>query len=603
MTHTKPSDFAAFWDAVDHELDAVPCDVSVDYDVRPPADGVRVHRVTYRSLGSVLVGGWLTVPDDDLAHPGLVIFPGYKSDPLPAIGWARRGYATFTLAHRGKLGATDAFNPGYPGMLTSGITDPKTYAYRGIYADCMRALDVVSKLDRVTGPLRVFGYSQGGPLGLFASARRSNQVGAVVSGAPFLTAFAYSTVAARTYPYAEIAEYLACNPAKRDPVFTTLAYFDALHVIGSVKAPLFLFRAGADEVCPPYSTTLLRQLAPPNTRWHEYEESGHDATGVHAVADAATFFADTLGAPTPPTDPTANTTVLAKANPTDPSLPELVQVCTTAVPSEAVSYDERSTIHPAAATTRFARLLTPDGARAGAYVSVPNAPGNQTAGVIVEFSPYASVVSLPHPEDRERHTLLTLAHRGQRGHGFADAWMLPGLFNPDVAGRFTQVVADNLLALTTLLPHVHTPGTPVIGVGPDWLLAIAATTGVFTHVEVESFWLTGYRPGQAEFEYPRRELHELTMQGLSNAAAVASWCDPVYWASQLTCDLLVVCADTAAAQNRGNALLRAHQGNHAMRLIDQQSARESEWRDRRRSELLGVTPATRWQAARSGVRV
>lgn len=601
MPHTKPSDFAQFWDAVDHELAEVPANVMLDYDVRPPGDGVRIHRVSFASLGQVTVGGWLAVPDGDGPRPGLVIFPGYKSDPLPAVGWARRGYATFTLAHRGKLGATSPFNPGYPGMLTAGITDPHTYAYRGVYADCMRALEVVSELAETTGPLRVFGYSQGGPLGLFATARRPQHVGALVSGAPFLTAFAYSTLAARTYPYAEIAEYLACHPADRDTVFTTLAYFDALNVIGAITQPLFLFRAGADEICPPYSTTLLRQLAPANTRWHEYEESGHDATGVRAVADAAAFFAETLGAPTARSSPAPGAPATATLPTEVQTLPVSVLACQTPRAENDVRIEDQSVQHPAAATTRFAALTTPDGATAGAYLSEPAATGNRTAGVIVEFSPYASVVSLPHPEDRERHTLITMAHRGQRGYGFADPWMLPGMF--DSSERFEQVVADNMAALATLLPTVHTPGTPVIGVGPDWMLAIAAATGLFTHVEVDSFWLTGYRTDAAEFEYPRRELHELTLAQSPDGPARFAWCDPAYWAAQVTCDLLVVCADNDTARSRATMLLDAHPGSHELRLIDERSARESEWRDQRRSELLGVRPATRWQAARSGVRV
>lgn len=598
MTHTKPSDFASFWDAVDTQLATVAPHVRLTYDVRPPADGVRVHRVTFDSLDAVTVGGWLTVPTGEGPHPGLVIFPGYKSDPLPAIGWVRKGYATFSLAHRGKLGATQPYNPGYPGMLTAGITDPKTYAYRGIYADCLRALEVVCELDEVSGPLRVFGYSQGGPLGLFASARRSEQVGALVSGAPFLTAFAYSSVAARTYPYAEIAEYLARHPATRDTVFTTLAYFDALNVIGSIKAPLFLFRAGADEICPPYSTTLLRQLAPANTRWHEYAESGHDATGVRAVNDAASFFAEILGAPT--AHPAIASPVIAAVaqHRAPPVLPDTVLACQRATRDTNITVIEQSQLHPAQASTRFARITTPDGALAGAYVSEPDNETNRLAGLMVECSPYASVVSLAHPEDRERHTLLTLAHRGQRGYGFADPWMLPGMF--DAPEQFEQIVADNLLALTTLLPKVHRPGTPVVGVGPDWLLAIAATTGLFTHVEIDSFWLTAHHPDNAEYEYPRRELHE---RRLTDNAPDLTWCDPVYWASKVTCDLLVVSANNAVALSRADLILNAHAGNHTLRIIDEQSARESEWRDARRSAVLGVKPATRWQQARSGVRV
>ncbi len=601
MTCVKPAGFAAFWDTVDAELHAVDAAVTVHADVRPPTDGVRVHRLTFDSIDGVRVGGWLALPDRDGPHPGLVIFPGYKSDPLPAIGWARRGYATFTLAHRGKLGATEPFNPGYPGLLTHGIDDPHTYAYRGVYADCMRALEVMTDQADVTGPLAVYGYSQGGPLAIYASARRPQLVGAVVAGAPFLTAFAYSVLAARTYPYFEIAEYLAAHPDMRDTVFDTLSYFDALHAIADVKAPLLLFRAGADEICPPYSTTLLRQHAPAGTRWHEYEQSGHDTTGVRAVGDAATFFHDTLTPPKPVT--TTNDPQPSRARNAQPAstVPEVLVTAQTVPPETHVHTDDRSVLLAADASTSFVTVTQANGAKAGAYVSVPKRAAQRDAGVIVEFSPYASVVSLPHPEDRERHTMLTLAHRGQRGSGFAAPWMLPGLFEPTGA-QFNQLVADNLNLVLTLLSRVHTPGTPVIGVGPDWILAIAALSGLFTHIEIDSYWLTDVGADGAEFEYPRRELHELAKATPEMDAAI-SWCDPVLWAGQVNCDVLAVCADTPAAKARATRLLDAHNGPHELHVSMIQSALESEWRDRRRSALLGIDPAIRWQSARSGVRL
>lgn len=597
MPASKPENFAAFWDDVDAALAVTRRDITINRDVRPPHDGVRVHRVSFTSLDAVRVGGWLTEPDRTDDGPLLTIFPGYKSDPMPAIGWARRGYRTFSVAHRGKLGATDTFNPGYPGMLTHGITDPTTYAYRGVYADCIRALDVMTEISPDAGSQAVYGYSQGGPLSLFASTRRSHLVGAVAAGAPFMTAFAYSAVAARTYPYFEIAEYLAEHPDQRDTVFATLNYFDALHVIGDVSCPLFLFRAGADEICPPYSTTLLRMLAPRETRWHEYDESGHDATGVRAVTDAAAFFAEMLGAPVPVTDVTPGPPTPPPAPVASDTLTELLRD-----PARISERHDLSAHHPAAATTTFVTLETADRATCGAYVSIPDVP-SPTGGVVVEFSGYTSVVSLAHPEDRERFTLVTLAHRGQRGLQNAGMpWMLPGVFDDDPsATRFQQILADNAAALTALLAELRTPGAPVIGVGPDWILPIAAATGVFTHVEVDSFWLTGY-PAANEFEYPRRELCEQHAAHPELAASLAAY-NPADWAAKLDCDLLVVCADTQPARARAAELLDAHPGQHSLHIIDPRSAQEGEWRDARRAAILGVTPATRWQAARCGVRV
>lgn len=597
MPAIKPDDFNRFWDDVDASLARTPAATTVYRDVRPTRDGIRVHRLEFASLDGVRVGGWLTVPDRDGPHPTVTIFPGYKSDPMPAIGWARRGYQVFSLAHRGKLGSTATFNPGYPGMLTHGITDKHTYAYKGVYADCMRALEVVSALSDTAGPQAVYGYSQGGPLSLMATARRPEHVGAVVAGAPFLTAFAYSVLAARTYPYFEIPEYLAQHQQLRDTVFGTLNYFDALHVVADITCPLFMFRAGADEICPPFSTTLLHALAPAGTRWKEYEESGHDATGVRAVGDAAAFFAEILGAPTPVDTVTHSPTNVSAGAPSAPPLLDQARAG-----AKVRDRHDLSATHHAAAHTSFLTVDTPDGAAAGAYVSVPHTPVN---GMVVEFSGYTSVVSLAHPEDRERFPLATLAHRGQRGaHQSGELWMLPGIFDgtpAPTAARFNQMLADNLAVLTTVLDEMHTPGTPLIGVGPDWIVALAVLSGAFTHIEVDSFWLTDVGR-DTEFEYPRRELHEHIKTGPDLLTELA-WCDPCIWAAKLDADLLVVTSDTPAGLNRAQKLTNAHPGQHSVRVADARSAIEAEWRDARRAAILGVSPAVRWQTARTGVRL
>ena len=103
-------------------------------------DEVEVYRVHYTSLDHVRISGWYCLPRE-------------RSGPLPAIiqvPWipdgtrgypravAKRGYAAFSAAPRGKVGSRDQFNPGYPGLLTYSIMDRNTYSYRGFYVDVWR---------------------------------------------------------------------------------------------------------------------------------------------------------------------------------------------------------------------------------------------------------------------------------------------------------------------------------------------------------------------------------------------------------------------------------------------------------------------------------
>ena len=55
--------------------------------------------------------------------------------------WARKNYAAFSVAPRGKLRSNRLFNPGYPGLLTYGMVDRNIYSYRGFYMDACRAVE------------------------------------------------------------------------------------------------------------------------------------------------------------------------------------------------------------------------------------------------------------------------------------------------------------------------------------------------------------------------------------------------------------------------------------------------------------------------------
>lgn len=607
-----PGQHEEFWSTVDAELADVPAAVDVATSVRPSVGGIEVSRLAFTSLDGTRVRAWSCTPQAPGPHPGLLILPGYKSDPMPGVFWARRGFAVLTLAHRGKLGATATFDPGYPGVLVDGIDDPATYAYRGIYADSIRALEVLESLPWVaTGGSSVFGYSQGGPLAMVAAARRGRLVRKLAVGAPFLTAFPYSIAASRTYPYREIAEVLLNTPERRDAVFHTLAHYDALAFAHGITMPTLVYRGAADEVCPPLSAAMLYDRIDAPKEWREYPDAAHGGTNPRSLPDVAAFLADGL-ALEPPSEkasfaPWSAVDVDAKQ---DAGLTRVIEDRArdrarrvsrhiAAVRPESIELTDQ---HPARASLHWVSFATPDGAVAGGYLSIPEQHESDASGVLVQFPGYESVISLPHPEDRERITILTLAHRGQRGRGFAGPADLPGLFAQPAAGEpwmLEHIVDDCLLGLELLLGHTAARG-PVIGVGPDWTLLVAASTTALTGLEVDDVWIEGFDPTVEEPGYPRRELSELLAAGtpeqrgsLSRTLAELS---PVRHAQLTDLDLLLVTGDRHA-----DAIAAAHAGDVERHRPHRDSATEAEWRDARRSALFGVAPAQRWRYARAGV--
>lgn len=605
----RPARHEAFWSRVDTELADVPAETHRAAGARPDVGGVAVSRVTFTGLGGVRVAAWLCAPTSPGPHPGLLMLPGYKADPLPGVYWARQGFASLTLAHRGKLGAMSAFDPGYPGVLVEGLDDPGRYAYRGIYADAIRALEVLTTLPGVAeGPCAVFGYSQGGALAVVAAARRPGLVHRVAVGAPFLTALPYSIAASRAYPYREVAEVLMRHPERSDEVFATLAHFDTLGFAPAITAPTLLYRAADDEICPPLSAAMLHERLGAPTQWLEYPEAAHAGTHRRSQPDAAAFLGEGLRL-APPDQPMAAVATMSAAHGRPAGrAPTTDRAQRTAAHRARVHPEtiDLTTQHPARATLYWVSVETPDGARAGGYLSVPDDPSSAAAGVVVEFPGYESVVSVPHPEDRERFTILTLAHRGQRGRGFGTPTELPGLLDPPPPGgrwMLEHLVEDCLLGLEVLVDRID-PAGEVIGVGPDWSLLVAASAPVFTHLEVDDYWITAFDPGIEEPAYPRRELSEqaavASADELDHLSARLTELSPTAHARAVTCPLLLVTGG-GPAQAAADSIADAAAGPVERHATHRGSASEAAWRDARRSALLGVRPAQRWRYARAGI--
>ena len=73
--------------------------------------------------------------------------------------------------------------------MTKGIEDPKTYYYRRVFVDALRALEAVRSLPDVdASSIAVQGISQGGGITL-AAAGLANDVVAVMPDVPFLCHF------------------------------------------------------------------------------------------------------------------------------------------------------------------------------------------------------------------------------------------------------------------------------------------------------------------------------------------------------------------------------------------------------------------------------
>ncbi|HEX4212587.1 MAG TPA: acetylxylan esterase [Candidatus Dormibacteraeota bacterium] len=294
----RPADFDGFWAEVLAQAGEIPLEPVMEPVPLRSTDDVEVFEIRYRSLDGVVVAGWYCRPSESVSappYPGLMLVPGYVSEPTLPTSWARRGYAAIGVAPRGKLRSNIRYNPGYPGLLVHNIVDRNTYAYRGFYVDAVRALDFLRGRPEVDAArIGIHGSSQGGALTIITCALRPGDIACGAAGAPYLCGMMAAASLTHSYPYEEINEYLRVHPSHRSMVEETLAYFDGVNFAPLIQAPMLVYIGLEDHVCPPETGYAVFRAMSCEKELVATPRCAHDAGAYWVNARVERFLAEHL---------------------------------------------------------------------------------------------------------------------------------------------------------------------------------------------------------------------------------------------------------------------------------------------------------------------
>ncbi|MCY3574754.1 MAG: acetylxylan esterase [Chloroflexi bacterium] len=298
----EPADFDDFWRETLSE--ARQQDLAASFElIESGLETIDAYDVTFAGFGGAPIKGWFLVPKHlPRPLPAVVEYIGYgggRGYPLEWLAFPSAGFAQLVMDTRGqgsvwRRGDTadmpNGANPAVPGYMTQGILDPRSYYYRRLYTDAVRAVDALLTRDDVDHQrIAVTGISQGGGLSI-AVAGLHEAVAYCLPDVPFLLHFRRAVDITPSTPYSEIAKYLSTHRDRVDAVFDTLAYFDGVSFAARTEAGAYYSVGIMDTVCPPSTVYAAYNHVKSQKRIAEYHYNNHEGGGAQHLQEKIRFL-------------------------------------------------------------------------------------------------------------------------------------------------------------------------------------------------------------------------------------------------------------------------------------------------------------------------
>lgn len=275
-------EFEIYWRELIEELSRVPDDwerIERDQVVQARGKAWKISWLRFSSIDDMLIWGWLAVPADHAAAgAGFLWLPGYSyGTPAPDETNLVDGVVTFGINVHGNPPDAPYVNPaGSNDYITEGIESETAYIFRKIACHCVRALDILAKIEEADSErLCVGGMSQGGALAIMTAAQ-NKRAKLCFADMPFLCNIPLALKLSRSPAYAALKRYLDDHPAAAQQALATIELFDPIRHAPNVTVPTWMSAGGRDPASKPATIeTVYERIGAIVKEYRYFERAGH----------------------------------------------------------------------------------------------------------------------------------------------------------------------------------------------------------------------------------------------------------------------------------------------------------------------------------------
>lgn len=273
----KKEDFYSFWDKALEELSKVDPEYKTSPIKRENETNTNLYRVEMISYQGTTVRGWLEVPKKKGIYPTLLRLPGYQENMKPID--AADDMIVFSFNTRDHGESDDSEGGRNWDMWVRGLDSKNDYYYKGLFLDCIRALDYLNtRKDVDTDRIAIWGGSQGGGLS-FSTAALDSRVALCIADIPYMCD--YPNYFEITY-WKEVSSWLDAHPNTTwETLLNTLSYYDTKNFADKINCPVWMGIGLQDDICPPSTSFATYNKVQSDKNYVVYKNERHGQPAEH----------------------------------------------------------------------------------------------------------------------------------------------------------------------------------------------------------------------------------------------------------------------------------------------------------------------------------